>query len=182
MSMRPFLLGLRLLLYTYLGYVFVFLLTSYDPAGGGYHPPFMIFVIDTINLFIHEAGHFFLKPFGMWIYVFGGSFVQIFLPAMLLLVTWRQAPAQAPLPAFWTGESMVNVSVYIKDAPFRELKLLARGVIHDWNWLLADDLDMAEPLGATVYWLGIILCVTAVGAGMYFAVRLYREDAVVLAK
>src|SRR5512142_68781 len=145
--MRKVIASLVLLMYGVLAYLTLFIVTAYDPAAGNYHPPFLLWMLDTLNLFIHEAGHFFMRPFGMWMYVFGGSFVQVLLPLLLLVVTWRQKPWQAPLPAFWLGESMVNVSVYISDAPVRKLHLIAGGLIHDWHWLLENNLEAAEPLG-----------------------------------
>lgn len=172
------LLVLKLLGLSYLVYLLYFLLFGYDPSQSSFSPPFVLWVLDTINLFIHEAGHFFLKPFGRWIYVFGGSFFQVFLPLLLALLGLRQSYRQAILPAFWCGESMVNVSVYIRDAPFRQLKLLARGLTHDWNWLLSDSLDSAGTIADIVFGMGIVLCAVAIGAGVFGAIQVYREAAI----
>jgi hypothetical protein len=173
--MKIAILAVRLLLLLFLGYLLLFLTLEYHPETDTYRPPFVIFVLDTINLFIHEAGHFFFKPFGMWIYLLAGSLFQILLPITLLAVTWRQKLQQAPWPAFWVGENCVNVSVYIKDAPHMQLKLLAKGVIHDWNWLLNDNLETAEPLGDAVFGLGILICTASVAMGIYFAIRSFLE-------
>ena len=132
------------------------------PAGIPHDPPLLIFILDIINLFIHEAGHFLLRPFGRWVSVFGGSFVQVFLPAALLAVTWRQKPGQAWFPAFWLGESLVNASIYIADAPYRKLRLIASGLTHDWYWLLEDHLEAAEPLAWVVFGAGVLLCCGAI--------------------
>lgn len=167
---------LRTLLWVYLSYLFVFLLTSYHPAEAGYRPPFGLFIIDTINLFIHEAGHLFFRLFGMWLHILAGSLFQVLIPLALLVVTWRQKISQIGLPGFWLGESMINVSVYIKDAPVKQLKLIAKGLIHDWNWLLSGDLEAAEPLGDAVFVLGILLCAASIGAGITFAIRAFRQD------
>ena len=48
-------------------------------------------------------------------------------------------------------------------------------VVHDWNYLLRDRLDWAEPLGETVFLLGIVTCTTAIGMGIYVAVQSYRQ-------
>ncbi len=168
----------KIILLSYLAYLLYFLATTDGPAGFDYHPPFALFILDTINLFIHEAGHFFLRLFGMWIYVFGGSFFQCFVPLLLLIVTWRQNPSQTPYPAFWLGENLVNVSIYIRDAPYRHLRLIAKGVIHDWSWLLSDNLDSAETLGVIVFICGLLICAAGLVAGFYFVVRSFREDAV----
>jgi hypothetical protein len=70
---------------------------------------------------------------------------------------------------------MINVSVYIADAPFRKLKLIASGLIHDWNWLLSGDLEAAEPLSIIVYGLGFFLCFAALVGFLVWAVMAYRE-------
>lgn len=167
----------KLLVLAYLAYLFSFLATDYEPALAGYSPPFVIFVIDTINLFIHEAGHFFLKPFGMLIHIIGGTLFQVLLPLALVIVTWRQDVRQISYAGFWLGESLINVNVYIKDAPFRQLKLIAKGVIHDWNWLLSGNLEAAEPLGQVVFVTGLLVCGGSVGVGIVFAVQKFKEGA-----
>lgn len=176
--MRAVNFGIKLLVMAYLGYLLVFLLTGYEPAIRGYSPPFALWLIDTINLFIHEAGHLVFKILGQWLYILGGSLFQCLIPFTLLIVVWRQNVGQIWYAGFWLGENLVNVSVYIKDAPYRKLKLLAQGLIHDWHWLLNGDQDTAEILGGAVYWLGILICAAALGVGVYFAVRAFREDTV----
>jgi hypothetical protein len=66
--------------------------------------------------------------------------------------------------------------VYIKDAPVRQLKLIAKGLIHDWNWLLAGNLEAAAPLGDVVFVTGLLFCAASLGFGFYHAVRSFRED------
>ena len=173
--MRYAALSFKLIFFAFCSYLFIFMLFSYDPASREFQPPFAIFVLDTINLFIHEAGHLFLRPFGMWMHMIGGSFMQCFLPFALLVVTWRQKPEQIAYPALWLGENLVNVSVYIRDAPFKHLRLIAQGLIHDWNWLLSGNLDWAEPLGLTVFISGILLSGSAIVYGVYSAILVYRD-------
>jgi hypothetical protein len=175
--MKYIVLVFEIVVLFYLGSLTWFLATGFEPALPGYRPPFGLFVMDTINLFIHEAGHAFFKVFGQWIHIVAGSVVQCLLPLALLIVTWRENVSQIAYPAFWLGESMVNVSAYIQDAPYRQLRLIAKGLIHDWWWLLRDNLDLAEPLGGTVYVTGMIICIGALSAGVYFAVRRFRIDA-----
>jgi len=171
-------LVLKLLAIVYCGTLGVFLLTGYEPAQPGYSPPFLLWVLDTINLFIHEAGHLFFKILGQWLYILGGSLTQVLLPLALLLVVWRANAGQIWYPGFWLGENLVNVSAYIRDAPYRKLKLLAQGLIHDWHWLLNGDQDTAEILGGMVYWLGILICFSALGAGVYYALMEFKEGRV----
>ena len=175
--MRTAVLILRCLVGVYFIYLLYILATMYAPVARPFNPPFLLFVMDTTNLFIHEAGHFFLRPFGRFIHVLGGSLVQVLLPLALLVVTWRKDIRQTPPVAFWVGESMINVSVYIADAPYRKLKLIASGLIHDWWWLLRDDLEAAEPLSIIVYGVGYLLCVAAVVGFFVWAVMAYRDPA-----
>lgn len=175
--MKHLVLAAKLIAWAYLTYLFVFLLTSYDPAEPAFRPPFGLFVMDTINLFIHEAGHLFFKFFGMWMHIIAGSLFQVLLPAALLAVTARQRISGIGWPAFWVGESLINVSAYIRDAPDRKLKLIAKGLIHDWNWLLSGNLEAAEPLATVVFMLGIIISGAGIGIGVYFAFKAYRQDA-----
>ncbi|MBP1678613.1 MAG: hypothetical protein H6Q29_524 [Bacteroidetes bacterium] len=174
--MRIALLAGKLLLWSYLLYILWFLATSYDPSDpAGFDPPFLLFVLDWVTLFIHEAGHLVFSLLGQWMHMIGGSVFQVLVPMALTIVSFRQNPSHTPLPLFWTGESMVNLSVYIADAPYRQLKLIAKGLIHDWNWLLSDNLEAAGPLSDAVFGLGIALCVAAIGGGVYFAVRTFRD-------
>lgn len=176
--MRAVILTLKLLAMGYLGYLWFFLLLSYHPAERGFQPPFLLWLVDIINLYIHEAGHLFFRVFGRWMHMIGGTLFQCLVPSALLVVVWRQNVSGIWYPGFWLGENLVNASVYIQDAPDRKLKLIASGLIHDWWWLLDGDPDAAAGIGGTVYWLGILCCAGALGAGVFFALRDYREDRV----
>jgi hypothetical protein len=167
---------LKLVVLLYLSYLLLFLATGYTPEQPGYHPPFFVWLIDTIDLFIHEAGHFFFQPFGKWIYIFAGSAFQVALPLALAVVTLLQTPQHVAYPGFWVGESMINVSPYIKDAPHMQLRLLAKGLTHDWNYLLHNHLDWSETFGDLVFFTGLLVCFVSLGAGVFFAIRSYRED------
>jgi hypothetical protein len=174
--MRTALLAGKGLIFLYLAYLTIWMATSYAPQVPGHEPPFLLWIVDLINLYVHEAGHFFLAPFGQFIHVLGGSLFQVIVPLALAAVTFRQTPQHVVYPLFWTGESIVNVSPYIQDAPVMKLHLIARGARHDWNYLLRGHLDWAEGLGEIVFVLGILVCTTAIGAGVYFAIRSWREE------
>ncbi|MBI5476347.1 MAG: hypothetical protein HY964_06390 [Ignavibacteriales bacterium] len=139
-----------------------------------YRPPFLLWVTDWMNLYMHEAGHLLFKIFGRTIYFLGGSLTQILLPLALVVVIARQQNWYIGAAGFWMGENMVNVSVYIKDAPYRKLHLIGRGLIHDWNWLLSDNLDAAEPLADFIFISGIIICLASLGIGVWWSVRDYK--------
>ena len=195
--MRYITLTLKLPVIAYGAYLLWFLAFEYHPADPlGFQAPFVLWVydlvevIDTINLFIHEAGHLFFRLFGHTMYILGGSIAQCLLPLALAIVTWREKPrresmpsAQVGLPLFWFGENLVNVSVYIADAPYKNLKLIKDGLIHDWHWLLADHLDWAEPVGLMVRGLsvrtpseGLVVCAGSIGLMVFYFVREFGES------
>ena len=91
-------------------------------------------LLDNTDLIIHEAGHFFFRPFGRFLMYAGGTIMQIFLPSLLVWHFWRHAyrfGVQASL--FWLGHNLINISVYAADARSRRLPLLGGDVnSHDW--------------------------------------------------
>jgi hypothetical protein len=92
--------------------------------------------LDLVNLAFHEAGHMFLIPFGETAHFLGGTLGQLAVPAGLsgnFLIKRRQ-PFAAAVCAWWTGENLVNISVYMADARTLGLDLVGGGE-HDWNTL-----------------------------------------------
>lgn len=90
--------------------------------------------LDLVNLAFHEAGHLFLAPFGETMHFLGGTLGQLAVPAGLAAYFLRakRQPFAAAACAWWTGENLINISVYMADA--RDLKLqLVGGGDHDWN-------------------------------------------------
>jgi len=176
--MKYLIISIKILLFLYFSYILYFFFGDFNPASVSYRPPVFVWLLDIINLYIHEAGHFFFKIFGRWMYFLGGSLFQCLVPLALVIVTWRQNISNVGYAGFWLGESLINVSVYIKDAPYKQLHLIASGLIHDWNWLLSDDLGIAELLGDIVFVSGISICVASIIIGIVYAVidfRWYRE-------
>ena len=174
--MRNGMLAGKLLVQAYLAYLLYVLAVTYDPGDVSFRPPFVLFVVDWVDLFIHEAGHMFFRIFGQVIYFAGGSLMQVLLPAVTAYFTWRNSRRWISLPLFWTGENLVNVSIYIKDAPYKKLHLIGKNLIHDWNWLLNGDPDVSEVLGMIISVLGLLVCTAGIVAGVWFAIERYRED------
>lgn len=154
-----------------------FLAFRYLPASPGYAPPLHVWLLDAVNLIIHEAGHFFFRPLGETLYMLGGSIFQILFPLGIAVFVWRRRREYAALPFYWTGWNMMNVAVYVSDAPFRALRLIGRGLRHDWHEIMLRFglMDQAVTLGALLHWAGVLLCLAALGHGTWCAVRRYRE-------
>ena len=124
--------------------------------------------LDRVNLAFHEAGHLFLAPFGTTMHFLGGTLGQLAVPFLLagyFLVVRPTRPLGAAFCAWWLGENLVDISVYMADA--RDLALpLVGGGDHDWNelfyrfGLLGEDSVRAiatgtHRLGALVMLLGL---------------------------
>jgi hypothetical protein len=149
------------------------LATDYQNSTTRNRVSFVIWVIDTIDLFIHEAGHPIFGIFGRFMYFLGGSLFQLIIPIASVIVFARTTLRSLPFTLYWTGQSAVNVSVYIGDAPFQRLHLISPHAIHDWRWLLGytGTLEYAEDLGGIVNALGILTCLAGIGIGIFFVIR-----------
>ncbi len=163
---------LDILLIAIVGYFTWFLATDYQTFQGRYHLPFVIWTIDTIDLFIHEGGHFVFGFLGRMIYFMGGSLMQIILPGLSVWVFLKSGFRTLIGTLYWLGQNLVNVSVYIGDAPYRRLPLISDSAIHDWNWILGHEgmLDSAATISNVVLVLGIVSCCGALLTSIYFLV------------
>lgn len=176
--MSKALIAFRVLILAYIGYLVLFLMTDYGTPQGRVSMPFVLIVTDWINLFIHEGGHGVFQIFGQFIYVLGGSLMQVILPGAAVVVFLRSGVGTLPYTLFWLGENIVNVSVYIMDAPYRRLPLISKYAAHDWGYI-TDTLGVthyAEDFGLVVQILGILVCLGGMGTGIYLVVQKLREE------
>ena len=176
--MSKILIALRALLLAYIGYLVLFLMTDYGTPQGRVTMPLVLIVTDWINLFIHEGGHGIFQIFGQFIYALGGSLMQVILPGAAVVVFLRSGIGTLPFTLFWLGQNIVNVSVYIMDAPYRRLPLISKYAVHDWGYI-TDTLGVthyAEDFGLAVKMLGILICLGAVGTGIFILVQKIREE------
>lgn len=156
------------------GLLCVFLVQAANTFAG-YRPgdrwPALLSVFRTWTFLpIHEAGHLLFMLFGRTVMLLGGSFLQIALPLVWFLLALKQRSHVAPFPLFWVGENMMDVSLYVRDAPVRYLPLLGgHKSRHDWYNILSgwNALDSAEILADIGYVFGMIICVGAIGTGLF---------------
>ena len=138
--------------------------------------PFLLMAIrNGIFLFIHEGGHFLFIFFGDTLHILGGSFWQIAFPLISFIIAVRKrSHFVAPFALFWVGTNMMDVSLYMRDAPVRLLPLLGgHKSWHDW-WNLFRKWDMLDSAGTVAdifYFLGLIVSIVAIGGGIYLAVQ-----------
>jgi len=130
------------------------------PSTGG-----VLAFVHLIDLVFHEAGHVIFGLLGRFMGVLGGSLNQVLIPAVCTGYFLRhRQPAAAAVMLFWTGESLVDVAIYVADGRDMALPLLAEGLVHDWNWILSE-LSLrnhAPGLGRVVFAAGLSVLAAAV--------------------
>jgi hypothetical protein len=169
-------IALALFLTVYL-YQAATILIEYNP---GEHWPFLFWIIrNSIFLFIHEGGHGLFMFFGRVIHSLGGSFWQIMFPFLSFLIGVRKrATVVAPFALFWTGVNMMDVSLYMRDAPLMQLPLLGgRKSGHDWRFLFGEFelLDSAGDIADVMYFGGLLIAAGAIVGGLVFAVQRFLK-------
>lgn len=130
------------------------------------HRPLLIF---------HEAGHVLFIPFGEWMTIFGGSFFQLVMPAVMAgALLWKNRdPFGASIGLWLLGVSMLDLAPYVYDALEPKLMLLS-GMTgeeggHDWIFLLSSmgKLAKAQLYGAVLHKLGALVVLIALGWGAW---------------
>ena len=169
-DLNIFYLIIYILCVLFLCYCTFSLATDYQNNESRSHVSFIIWTIDTIDLFIHETGHLVFGVFGRFVGFLGGSLFQIIIPLSTVIVFGRSSVKSLPFTLYWTGQSTVNVSIYIGDAPYLRLHLISRSAIHDWRWLLNNLglINQAENIAFTVSIIGLLTCLAGIGLGFYF--------------
>lgn len=121
-------------------------------------------ILDSFNLVIHEFGHPFFGIFGEWPMWWGGTWMQLLVPAVIAFAFWWQRSALSlAFAGVWFFENFLNISRYIADARAQELPLVGGGE-HDWttilthHGLLAQDTAIAATINK-IGWIGMVACV-----------------------
>jgi hypothetical protein len=129
--------------------------------------------LDYVNLAFHEAGHLFLGFAGKTVTYLGGTLGQLAVPALLCgyFLLRQGQPFAAALCAWWLGENLINISIYMADARSLALPLVGGGD-HDWNELFFGFGLLAEPEVARVSALtrgsGVVLMLLGLCWAGYF--------------
>lgn len=139
----------------------------------------------NVNLPFHEFGHVLFAPFGHFMAILGGSLFQLLLPLGLTVffVIHQRDNFAAAVTLWWAGQSFIDLSPYIRDAPYRLLPLIGGGgeESHDWGNLLTllDALDSSAGLARASFTSGALLMLLALGWAARLLVLQYRAaDAV----
>jgi hypothetical protein len=120
-------------------------------------------LLDSANLAFHEAGHPLLGLLSERLTVYGGTVLQLFLPAAVAASFWARREAVSFAFALgWLAENLWNVSRYMADARARVLPLVGSGE-HDWTeiFLRWDALQSDTTVAGVTRFLGWLLLLGA---------------------
>lgn len=169
----PSLFGYALLLYL----IILLPFHLYTPTNE-FDLPNLLWLTHLLLLYIHEAGHLIFSVFGDTMRIMGGSLMQILAPLAWFVVALREGSSLKNTALVFTGVSIVDVSLYIKDAGMLQLPLIGglSKTHHDWatlmnNWGM---IESSYAIGEIVFWIGMILCVYGLYAGVAHTIRTYR--------
>ncbi len=123
---------------------------SFEALGGSF--------LHQAMLPFHEFGHVLFMPFGRFMTILGGSLFQVAMPLGLAaaFIYKQRDTFGASMMVWWSGQSMLDLSVYIADAKDRALPLIGGGGEegHDWGNLLT----MMGLLDWTVFLARLCFC------------------------
>lgn len=115
--------------------------------------------IDNADLIIHEGGHLIFMLFGRFIYVMGGTLMQLILPSIIAFYFFRNYyKTGVQVALLWLGQNLINISVYAADARAHRLHLLGgSSVNHDWTYLLGVTglLEFDSEVGYVIFGLAV---------------------------
>ena len=152
-----------LVLLAYWTFVFLWWPMRQDTVGASF--------LHLINLPFHEAGHILFSPFGDFMTTLGGSLMQVLVPIVIGIAFLTTSPNAfgAAVMAWWAGENLLDVAIYINDA--RDLQLILLGGHtgaevegHDWEFLLTQLgwLHLDRTLGLAAFRIGLGLMIGAI--------------------
>jgi hypothetical protein len=121
--------------------------------------------------------------FGTFMTVLGGSLFQVALPfgiAVAFYVKQRE-PFGAAICLWWTGASLVDLSVYVWDALHPQL-ILTSGTTgengsHDWVYILGElgQLQRAHGWGTFVHSVGVLVMIAGAAWGAWYCWKSWQH-------
>ena len=126
------------------------------------------YLMDSVDLPIHETGHLVFLPFGELIQFLGGTLFQLIVPCVFVgyFVKARDRHAAFSV-AWWVAQNFWNISVYIADARAQVLPLVGGGE-HDWAYLLGHFgwMPYDRVIAHDVWFVGVAVYVVSIGGAV----------------
>jgi hypothetical protein len=164
----------KLILYSMAGFLFLFL--GIQVVYPILTIPFLRIIVSavaSIDFIAHEFGHVIFSFLGSFIGVLGGTLAQLFIPVVCLYMSFRRRRwFNISIFTFWVGQSLIQISSYVRDSQTQVLKLFSPwsllgggNAIHDWHYLLDETglLWADQFLGWSIFILGLAFLFLAAG-------------------
>ena len=140
-----------------------------------------LYILHSVNLVFHEAGHTIFGLFGQFIGFLGGTLMQLLIPLFLVLYFVRDGQWFASyVMLWWFGENFVDLAPYIGDARAQSINLI--GGEHDFAYLLGRlgwlEFDTVfERLFLTLGFATMIIAIVLMGRSVFrsFGSRAYNK-------
>ena len=130
----------------------------------GYEP----YILYSVDLVFHEAGHFIFIFFGEFMNFLGGSMMQLLVPLIVVNHFFREQDRIGFFTAtWWLGVNLVSVGRYMADARAQILPLLNENLTHDW-WYLFSKMSLLKYdtlIGGSFIFLGYLFLFGSVVLG-----------------
>ena len=98
-------------------------------------------ILDSANLAFHEAGHPLFGIFSERLAVYGGTLMQLLIPAACAWECYRREQVWGyRVCLLWLAENGLNISHYVADARAQVLPLVGGvdpALFHDWTEILS---------------------------------------------
>ena len=118
-------------------------------------------LLDYVNFFSHEGGHFFFSWFGETLTILGGTLAQLLVPLLLAVYfAWHRQTSAVAFASFWFFENFLPTGTYMADARIQTLPLVGPGggdpEGHDWTnlFVMWNLLGYERQIGGTTRFLG----------------------------
>lgn len=150
----------------------------YEPSRS-FDLPNLLWFTHLMLLYIHEAGHLIFRAFGTTMNILSGSLLQVLAPLAWFVVALRDGSKLSNVALVFTGVSLIDVSVYVKDAGMLLLPLIGglSKAHHDWMNLfhIWGGLDNSYMIGEIIFWFGLLVGIVGIGNGVRIAIMDFRS-------
>lgn len=127
-------------------------------------------IVSSLNILFHEAGHWIFGIFGRFIGVLGGTLGELLMPLMFFgYFHFKQQMDGKIFSLWWLTTALYNVSIYVADARAQVLPLIGGPGGHDWFYLLGRTRLLDHDIFISKLFIIIALCIT-----VYMTILIHR--------
>jgi hypothetical protein len=148
------------------------------------HDPIYNSVLGGLNLGIHELGHVVFSPFGQFLQIAGGTFLQCLIPIAGMINFYVQKDFFSITLCFgWLSTNFFHIATYISDTYDKALPYVAIGgageAVHDWEYLLSEFglLGSYQQVAWCMRAIAVMLMLVCLGSGLWLSWQMKKYKA-----